>query len=146
MVKVCSVCGNMFEDVLDKYTLCPVCRTEEEKLLRKVKDYLWDNPGTTEKKLRELFDVSHNQIMEWLREERIEITPESDIILTCERCGSMIYTGKYCKDCSMRIKQTVNDIQKSMDPPKEKKKLRTAAIDRLKLKDSKMRFVRKKNN
>ncbi|MCR5516518.1 MAG: hypothetical protein K6F41_08665 [Lachnospira sp.] len=142
MIKVCSKCNNMFEDYFDKYNMCPNCRDDEENLLRQIKDYLWDNPGTTEKKLKELFDVSHNQLMEWLREERLEITPDSDIVLRCERCGSMIFTGKYCEDCNNKIKTTVNEINNSMNKDKEEKKIRVMSINRAKLKESKMRFMK----
>lgn len=140
MVRVCSNCNNMFEDIFGKYTMCPDCRELEEDLLRRVKDYLWDNPGTTEKKLKEVFEVSHEQIMMWLRDERIEITPDSDIVLTCERCGSMIFTGKYCKDCSERIKRSVNEIKDSLEPKPEKKV--KMIVNRSSFKDSKMRFIK----
>ena len=73
MVKNCIICGNIFDDYLDLYKACPDCREKKSDLLRKVKDYLWDYPGTTEAKLKELFGVTHQQVTKWLREERLEI-------------------------------------------------------------------------
>lgn len=112
MVKACLNCKRLFDDYFDTNTLCESCRKEEESLLRKVKDYLWDNPGTTEKKLNELFGVSKEQVKMWLRQGRLELTPDSKIKLTCLRCGSMIKTGKYCKECIVVLKEGFNTPQK----------------------------------
>lgn len=129
MLKTCIQCGKLFEDLLDKYSLCPDCRKNEEALLREVKDYLWVNPGATEAKLWELFGVTHKQVMKWLREERLEVTPGSSIKLTCQRCGSMITTGKYCKDCSDKIAHNLHDLQLNL-MPREERNLFSMVIDR----------------
>ena len=57
-------------------------------------------------------------------------------------CGSMIFTGKYCEDCNNKIKTTVNEINNSMNKDKEEKKIRVMSINRAKLKESKMRFMK----
>lgn len=119
MVKSCHSCKRLFEDFLNAHTLCPECRAKEEQLLRDVKDYLWSNPGTTEVKLCELFEVTHEQIMLWLRSERLEIMPDSAIKLTCVRCGSMISSGKYCADCKKRIKDDLGKMKDDIHADKE---------------------------
>lgn len=129
MLKSCTQCGKIFEDLLGKYSLCPNCRQDEETLLRKVKDYLWTNPGTTEAKLWEMFGVSHKQIMKWLRDQRIEVTPGSAIKLTCQRCGSMITTGKYCKDCNTKIANNLHELQAAL-MPREERNLFSMVIDK----------------
>ncbi|MCR4740369.1 MAG: MerR family transcriptional regulator [Lachnospiraceae bacterium] len=104
MLKSCLGCNKLFDDPIGDYKLCKECRAAEEELLRKVKDYLWDNPGTSEAKLEELFDVTRKQVTRWLREGRLEVTPESDIKLTCMRCGSNIKSGRFCGDCVKKLK------------------------------------------
>ena len=128
MVKSCIQCGRLFEDFIDKYSLCPECRKNEEALLREVKDYLWVNPGATEAKLWELFGVTHKQIMKWLRDQRLEVTPGSAIKLTCQRCGSMITTGKYCKDCANKVANNLHELQASL-MPREERNLFSMVID-----------------
>ena len=141
MVKNCATCGRIFEDYLDLYKTCPQCRDEENTLLRQVKDYLWDYPGTTEGKLRELFGVSHQQVTKWLREERLEITPDSSIKLTCLRCGSMILKGKYCPDCAKRIGAQLNEMKREMSANKREKTIYSMVIDKDMAPGGKMHFL-----
>jgi ribosomal protein L32 len=138
MVKHCKICSKVFDDYLDMYDMCPDCREKEEKLLREVKDYLWENPGASEKKLEELFGATHKQIVKWLRNERLEITPASSIKLTCKRCGSMILSGNYCKDCISKVGNDLKELEKSLKP-KEDKHLMSMVID--KTHKAKMHFV-----
>ncbi len=129
MIKNCLKCGKIFEDFLDLYKLCPNCREQEYDLLRKVKDYLWDYPGTTEAKLRELFGVTHEQVTKWLREERLEITPESNIKLMCVRCGSAILKGKYCDHCKKIVGDELASLKKDI-APKQDKQIYSMIVDK----------------
>ncbi|MCR5099888.1 MAG: hypothetical protein K6B41_00880 [Butyrivibrio sp.] len=144
--KACKCCGRLFEDYFDTNELCQKCREEEQKVLRDVKDYLWVNPGTTETKLEELFGVTRKQTQKWLREGRLELTPDSAIKLTCMRCGSMILTGKYCKDCINRLTTGFKENTKE-DEEKESAKIKMAGamvIDRrAKSQGAQMRFFKK---
>ncbi len=143
MVKNCIRCNKIFEDYLDIYKTCPECRALEADLLRKVKDYLWDYPGTTEAKLKELFDVTHQQITKWLREERLEITPDSSIKLTCVRCGSMILKGKYCPDCAKRVGAELDELKNELSPKQERqsKQVYSMVIDKSMAPGGKMHFL-----
>ncbi len=138
MLKNCIQCGKVYEDFLDLYKMCPDCREEETTLLRKVKDYLWDYPGSTEAKLHEIFGVTHEQVTKWLREERLEITPESNIKLTCVRCGSMILKGKYCDHCRKVVGDELESLKKDA-APKVDKQVYSMVID--KDASGKMHFV-----
>ena len=138
MVKPCKECGKVFDDYLNINDMCPDCKKKEEELLRQVKDYLWENPGATEAKLEELFGTTHKQIVRWLRDERLEITPESKIKLTCKRCGSMILKGKYCKDCATKVGNDLKSLEESLNP-KEEKNITSMVIDNKN--KNKMRFV-----
>ena len=140
MIKNCITCNKIFDDFLDIYKTCPDCRKKEADLLREVKDYLWDFPGTTEAKLHELFGVTHQQITKWLREERLEITPDSSIKLTCVRCGSMILKGKYCADCARRVGAELDELKKELSPHNEKQ-VYSMVIDRDMAPGGKMHFL-----
>ncbi|MBP3198687.1 MAG: hypothetical protein J6N21_17015 [Butyrivibrio sp.] len=136
MLKTCFICKRLFDDYMDTNSMCPDCRSKEEALLREVKDYLWNNPGTTEAKLNEIFDVPSGQINKWLRDGRLELTPDSAIKLRCTRCGSMILSGKYCNDCADRIKDGFN---KSLAP----KEISSIVLKDPEEKNSKMHFIKK---
>ena len=147
MIKNCINCNKIFDDYLDIYKTCPECREKEASLLRQVKDYLWDYPGTTESKLRELFGVSHQQVTKWLREERLEITPDSSIKLTCVRCGSMILKGKYCPDCARRVGEELNELKRELSPrsERESKQVYSMVIDKDMAPGGKMHFLQNKS-
>ncbi|MBO6154259.1 MAG: hypothetical protein J6O60_02350 [Lachnospiraceae bacterium] len=143
MVKNCATCNRIFDDYLDIYRNCPECREKEAGLLRQVKDYLWDYPGATEGKLREVFGVTHQQVTTWLREERIEITPDSSIKLTCLRCGSMILKGKYCPDCAKRIGVQLEQLKKELSPKEKRqhKNIYSMVVDKDMAPGGKMHFL-----
>ena len=140
MIKNCIRCNKIFDDYLDMNKLCPECREQETGLLREVKDYLWDHPGTTEAKLREIFGVTHQQITKWLREERLEITPDSCIKLTCVRCGSMILKGKYCDHCAKIVGDELNNLKRELSP-KPEKQMYSMIIDKNMTPNGKMHFI-----
>jgi predicted nucleic acid-binding Zn-ribbon protein len=143
MVKNCATCNRIFDDYLDIYKNCPECREKEAGLLRQVEDYLWDYPGATEGKLREVFGVTHQQVTTWLREERIEITPDSSIKLTCLRCGSMILKGKYCPDCAKRIGAQLEQLKNELSPKQERqhKNIYSMVVDKDMAPGGKMHFL-----
>ena len=143
MVKNCITCNKIFDDYLDMYKTCPECREKESQLLREVKDYLWDYPGTTEAKLHELFGVTHHQVTKWLREERLEITPTSNIKLTCVRCGSMILKGKYCADCARRVGAELDQLKQELSP-KHEKQIYSMVLDK-NVEGGKMHFLQNKS-
>ncbi len=134
MLKTCSVCKRIFEDISDTHSACPDCRAKDEVLLREVKDYLWDNPGTTEAKLNELFDIPNGRIMRWLRDGRLELTPDSTIKLRCMRCASMISSGKFCADCAKKI---ADGFKKTIVP----KDFTSVLLENPNSSDDKMRFM-----
>ncbi|MCR5747842.1 MAG: hypothetical protein K6G03_09045 [Lachnospiraceae bacterium] len=95
--------------------ICDDCRKNEEEVFRKVKDYLWDNPGTNEDTLYKLFGVSHKTLMHWLRKGRLQISEDSPIKITCIKCGAVIKEGDLCDKCKKKqmdaakaLSETVN--------------------------------------
>ena len=146
MLKQCVMCNRLFEDYLDMNLSCPDCREKENQLLRDIKDFLWDYPGTTEAKLREIFPVTHEQIVKWLREERLEVTPDSSIKLTCRRCGSMILKGKFCDHCKQRVGAELEEMKRGLQSKEQNtKQTYGMVIDRNMAPGGKMHFLQNKS-
>ncbi|MDI3543388.1 MAG: uncharacterized protein PWP57_993 [Candidatus Atribacteria bacterium] len=102
----CKRCGKLFNRVVDK-DICPSCMEKEEEEFQKVKDFLKRYP---EKKLEEISEetgVDKKVILDFLREGRLqlsEIQGEKEAsLLTCERCGKPITTGRFCEDCKKKL-------------------------------------------
>lgn len=49
------------------------------------------------------------QIKKWVREERLVFSEDSLVGLECERCGRMIHSGRFCKDCAGGLADAMND-------------------------------------
>lgn len=98
----CIRCGKVFA-----YTYNPVCNKcleQEEEEFKRVKEYIYENPGSTAYEVSEATGVSVEKIMKFLREERLELSSENaNLLLECESCGRPIKSGRYCEECKNQI-------------------------------------------
>lgn len=98
----CIRCGKVFA-----YTYNPVCNKcleKEEEEFKRVKEHIYDNPGSTAFEVSEATGVSVEKIMKFLREERLELSSENaNLFLECESCGRPIKSGRYCEECKNQI-------------------------------------------
>lgn len=67
----CIMCGKMFRHDGMDVSHCPDCHEEHERLLRKVKDIILENPGLTAYEVSEMSGVSYTLILEWIKEGRL---------------------------------------------------------------------------
>lgn len=87
---------------LSKRALRPLLM-EEEKKLEQVKDYILANPKATITMIAEMNDVSPSKLLEWVREERLEFSDDSEYAwFECAKCGTKIKSGVYCYRCRPR--------------------------------------------
>ena len=64
------------------------------------------------------------QIKEWIRDERLAFREGSGCGITCEQCGTMILTGRYCEQCRTKIHNNLSSAidRKPLDAPKKKER------------------------
>jgi len=107
--KNCLRCGKIFAYI--SQPICDECvRAEEEDFMR-IKEFIWENPDSSLIQIAEATEVSEKRIMKYLREGRLEISnSSSSTLITCERCGKPITTGKFCDSCVIDINSTINDL------------------------------------
>lgn len=98
----CRRCGKMY-NYLSGPPICIDCKNADEEIFKKVKEYLYDKPGSTLSQVATDLDVSVEKIKMFLKEGRLEITDDSNIILECERCGKSVKTGRFCKECQHEV-------------------------------------------
>ncbi len=121
-VKNCRSCGKLFNYVNGPFT-CPACREKTEEKFQEVKEFIRSNPGVHIPEISAACDVDPNQIRQWLRDERLEVTEDSPLFLNCEGCGASIRSGKYCEKCKMSLASDLKDALRSGRPaPVEAKK------------------------
>lgn len=120
-VATCKGCGRLF-NVISNQKLCPNCVAGLEDKFQAVKKYLDENPSATMEILANECEVSVKQIKEWIREERLAFREGSGCGITCEQCGTMILTGRYCDQCRMKIHNNLSSAIDRRQPEAPKKK------------------------
>lgn len=133
-VKNCRKCGRLFNYLTGMY-ICPNCKDDLEEKFQEVKEYIRENPRVSISEVCQECEVETGQIHQWLREERLELTEDSPIRMTCESCGDQIRGGKMCEKCKNDLAKGLNNAFVKEAPPKEETKpLRSS-------KENKMRFL-----
>lgn len=107
----CRRCGIVFAVTGSLGQLCPNCIRTEEEIYAKVRAFVKDNPGVSVQEVSEILSVSRNKIMNYIKEERLEVTSTSKAALCCKNCGKPINTGIFCMDC----KRVHSDTKKMED-------------------------------
>ncbi len=131
----CAKCNRIFAYVGND--LCSRCAKNHEDDFKKVKDYLYDNPGATITEVSKETGVEKKQILRYLRESRIEIREEDNLLLDCERCGKSIRIGRFCEQCIAEMQKEFNSVLKpqkrgteAKDPGKHRTRMYTAEMRR----------------
>ena len=106
----CRSCGRLF-NVLCNEKICPECRKKLEDKFQEVKKYLEENPHSVK------------QIRQWVREERLILSDASEAGITCENCGRMIRSGRYCDECKNKLAMTLRSAYASEFDPNENKRM-----------------------
>lgn len=104
--ELCSDCVGMMTDTTpeapkgeSKSILKPMVQ-EEERKLNQVKEYILSHPRATVAQIAEVNEVSANRLFDWVREERLEFSDDSEHAwFQCARCGVKIKSGIYCFRC-----------------------------------------------
>jgi hypothetical protein len=83
----------------NKFGLKPMIM-EDEKKLEQVKDFILANPKASITRISEVNNVSAAKLFEWIREERLEFSDDSEYAwFECAKCGAKIKSGVYCNRC-----------------------------------------------
>lgn len=110
-LKNCKNCGRAYQ--YDGNAYCKRCRQDSEEEYKRVKEYLYDNPGASVAEVSEETEVSEKKILKFLREGRLEIKDENNFFLDCERCGVAIKSGRFCDKCTHEM---ANEFRSAVTP------------------------------
>lgn len=114
-VRTCRGCKKIF-NYLTGPILCPACREALEEKFQVVKKYVMEHKGAGMQEVAEECEVEVQQIRQWLREERLELTEGSAIVLTCESCGGPIRSGRFCDKCKNSMANNFQSLVKENKP------------------------------
>jgi len=124
-VRNCRRCGKIF-NYLGGPPICPVCKGLDEEDFKRIKEYLYDNPGASLSEVSNVLEISVEKIKGFLREGRLEIVgDDGNMILQCENCGKSIKSGRYCSECERELakgfQETANRMSESLSNSSMKK-------------------------
>ncbi|HSH37048.1 TIGR03826 family flagellar region protein [Schnuerera sp.] len=133
-VRNCSRCGKIY--AYDGFNICLQCRRKDEEDFKKVKEYIDENPGVNISEVSEETGVDTKKIISFLREGRLEVEDEHNLLLSCERCGASIKTGRFCEKCTVEMqrefKQSIGGGRDPKDLENGRAKERIRITDRYK--------------
>lgn len=105
----CQKCGGiMVYKGCGEYE-CEDCNFLDYDDYGKVRNYVEKHTGATSAEVADATGVSQKAIRELLREERIEIAPNSSTFLKCEICGATIRSGRYCTKCETAYHREIEE-------------------------------------
>ncbi len=135
-VRNCRGCGRLF-NYLHGQQLCPACLADLEEKFQNVKEFLRTYPKAPLNEIAEKNEVSVKQIKQWVREERLTFTEESQITLDCEMCGGKVLSGRFCDKCKTSLQHELSGaIKRPSAPVKREQKGVTSTKDRMRFLDS----------
>ncbi len=102
-LEVCKKCGRVFVYNGLNSKFCNSCIDIDLENFDKVRTYLRENGHANMFEVSEATGVSQDDITRYLRESRLEIPDDSPVFIKCETCGCDIKSGRYCKDCAVRL-------------------------------------------
>lgn len=96
----CHKCGGqmIFKGVGEYH--CEKCGAVEYDDYGKVRMYIEQHHGATAQEVEDKTGVKQKVIRHLLKEERIEVAPDSKVSLVCEICRQPIRSGRFCPACA----------------------------------------------
>jgi flagellar operon protein (TIGR03826 family) len=111
----CRRCGKLY-NYIGGQPICPDCKDKDEVDFKRVKEYLYQNPGATMSEVSTVLEVSVDKIKKYLKDGKLEIMgDDGNFILECESCGKSIRTGRHCDGCSRDLERNLKSTARQMD-------------------------------
>ncbi|OEF97703.1 TIGR03826 family flagellar region protein [Desulfuribacillus alkaliarsenatis] len=121
----CPRCGKLFDNTFKD--ICQQCTSEEEKLYQKVRQYIKENRDCTIYECSDATEVPVKTIARFIKQGRINLKNNPNMMYPCEACGAPIAAGRFCNTCTNNLKQGFKEEVKPVreeiqQPPKGEKK------------------------
>ena len=96
----CEKCRGRMNYVGVGEYVCESCGHKMYDDYGKVRNYLEMHRGANQTEVSMATGVTRTVIRHLLREDRLEVAPNSAVFLTCEACGTAIRSGRLCESCA----------------------------------------------
>ena len=119
----CPSCGNLM--VRNKFRdVCENCWKEEEKQFDIVYKFIRirENRVATIPQVIEGTSVDEDLLLKFIKTGRLKITQFPNLGYPCDRCGTIIRTGKLCDSCASKLREALEIHDKEEDRKEELRK------------------------
>ncbi|MEN6351333.1 MAG: TIGR03826 family flagellar region protein [Syntrophomonas sp.] len=103
----CSQCGRIFP--YQGRNICPKCLEKEEDDFQLVRRFVRDHPGASVIEVSEETGIEEDKILQFLRDGRLQSKGLAKV-LSCERCGKPLSTGRLCEQCTKEVAAEIQGI------------------------------------
>ncbi|QED49609.1 TIGR03826 family flagellar region protein [Cytobacillus dafuensis] len=105
----CPNCDSIF--VKSQFRdVCEKCWKEEEKAYETVYNFMRkrENRAATMKQVVEATEVEEELILKFVKTGRLKLTQFPNLGYPCDKCGSIIRSGKICDKCTEELRKDLN--------------------------------------
>lgn len=106
----CSLCGKLFNN--NFRDICPACTKEMEIEYEKCVKYLREMRTASIQDVHEATEVSISRITKFIKEGRISVANNPNIMYPCEVCGILIRENNMCDSCRSRLTREISAAAK----------------------------------
>ncbi|MBO4336704.1 MAG: flagellar protein [Lachnospiraceae bacterium] len=89
--------------------ICPECVKALEEKFQEVRKYVQQNGRVDMESICNDCNVDTAQVQQWIRQERLQFSNDSPIKVSCEKCGKMISSGRFCAECKDKMARQLNE-------------------------------------
>ena len=111
----CSRCGRVFTKSPTGFDICPLCIKENDDNYHKIFEFFSRRPSSSAQEIADETGIDIKEIYRYVRENRLRLA-KTDGVVTCEKCGNSITTGKICDSCRTQLAQ---DLKENLEKYKQ---------------------------
>lgn len=105
----CPNCGEIY--VKNQYRdVCQKCYKEEEQAYDNVYQFMRkrENRAATMLQVVDATGIEEELLLKFIRTGRLKVTNFPNLGYPCDKCGSIIRTGKLCEPCALELKKELD--------------------------------------
>ncbi|WP_379157225.1 flagellar protein [Paenibacillus sp. sgz5001063] len=106
----CSLCGKLFTN--NFRDICPSCAKLIDLDYDKCVKYLREMRTASIQDVHEATEVSISRITKFIKEGRISVANNPNIMYPCEVCGILIRENNMCDSCRSRLTREISEAGK----------------------------------
>lgn len=103
----CRRCGKLFNRI--GRDICPDCVKDEDEKLATIRAYLRQHPLANIYEVANGTDVSYDEIVQFIRDGRLLLRNNPNMVYPCERCGTPTQSGRLCANCAKEMAREVKN-------------------------------------